>query len=735
MTDSNINTDNSAFQTTEPDMQPIYSSGIPLLPDPGFLWQVFRRNLLMFLIILCIIGGLTAALLRTLEPVYIARASILIEPTTDPIRTTAPGQRNGIINADEVDTEIRLIGSALVAERAALLMASSKLRSDENQITDDQIKAMTSQILGTIRVSRSGQTRIADITGVSRDPEFAAAAANAVAQAYLTSQVEAKTSRTDASGAFINTRLKELETNALNAQARLDTYKSDRGLVGAQGLTSADQEVRLLNTQVSTAEADFQEKQAKLDTARSQLVAGGRGENLGATLNSGTISGLRQSEALASSRLSVLTQRYGALHPERQQAEAELSDIRIRIQEEVKRILSSLEGDVLTAESRLNSLKRSLASARRRLDDTNSAQAGLSRLQQQADAARSIYQSFLERSQETGALRDSAMPDAIISAEATVPTAPSGPRYKVIGAAGAILALGFGVFGILVAEYLRRGVQTKRDVEKRLQLRYAGAIPTLKSTTGWRRPRLAPHDYVLEYPQSLFAESFRSIRAFLTLSPGTRARAIAVTSALPGEGKTTTSLCLALTTAAEGTNAILVDADLRRRGASRLVNYYSQKDIYDYLLRGADLSECLYTDPISKLKVLGSNGTSPDPTNPLQEALIKKMFDELRSKFDVIIVDTAPILGVADGRIIATLADRVLLVTKWKKTSMRAVEAVTSMLINTKAKVTGLALTQVNIKKYASTGDGDVYGYTKKFRGYYQNETSADRKKQASVTK
>jgi len=92
MTDSNINTGNSAFQTTEPDMQPIYNSGIPLLPDPGFLWQVFRRNLLMFLIILCIVGGLTAALLKTLEPVYIARASILIEPTTDPIRTTAPGQ-------------------------------------------------------------------------------------------------------------------------------------------------------------------------------------------------------------------------------------------------------------------------------------------------------------------------------------------------------------------------------------------------------------------------------------------------------------------------------------------------------------------------------------------------------------------------------------------------------------------------------------------------------------------
>ena len=710
-----------------PDAQPIETMGhssqsmsvnVPILPDPGFLWQVFRRNFWLFSFVILIFAVPAIYFINTLDPIYASRASILIEPTAEPIRTTAPGQSNGIVNADEVDTEIRLIGSPLVAERAAVLFASKYI---DKEITESDLGDLTKQIAGSVRVTRAGQTRIADITASGIDPEFVARAANSVAEAYLGSQVEVKTSRTDASAAFINARLKELERNSLNAQTRLDNYRADNGLVSAQGLTNSDQEVSLLNQQVSSAEANLQAAQARLSTMRAQLLSGGGGEDVGATLNSGTISILRQSEANASSRLASLVQRYGPAHPERRQAEAELSTVRERIQEEIARILSSLEADVQTADSRVRSLRGSLRQAQTRRDSTNSAQAGLSRLMQQADAARAIYQSFLERSQETGALRDSAMPDAMISARAEVPSAPVGPRYKLLSVAAGILGVGAGFFALLVAEYLRRGVQTKRDVQKRLNLRYAGAIPTLRSTVGWRKSRLMPHDYVLEHPQSIFAESFRSIRAFLMLSPGRAARAIAITSALPGEGKTTTSLCLALTTAAEGINTVLVDADLRRRGASRTVHYFAQKDIYDYALDGAPLSECLYTDPGSNLKVLGSNSLPSHNRNPLQEEMIVKMFDELRETFDVIIVDTAPILGVADGRVIATLADRVLMVTRWKKTSMRAVEAVTSMLLDTKAKVTGLALTQVNIKKYASTGDGDVYAYTKKFRGYYNN--------------
>ena len=264
-------------------------------------------------------------------------------------------------------------------------------------------------------------------------------------------------------------------------------------------------------------------------------------------------------------------------------------------------------------------------------------------------------------------------------------------------------------------------MQTKRDVERRLKLRYAGAIPSLSSTVKGRKALQPPHDYVIAHSHSLFAEAFRSIRTFLTLSPGAKPRTIAITSALPGEGKTTTSVCIARTSAAEGLNVVLVDADLRRRGSSVLMDYDNEKDLRSYLAGEATLDECLKIDPLSGLAVLGTHDVPDSAYNPLTEAKIRELFDALRDRFDIVIVDTAPILGVAEGRILATAADRVLVITRWKKTSMRAVEAAVMMLLDAKAKITGLALSQVNIKKYASTGDGDVYAYTKKFQGYYQN--------------
>ena len=512
-----------------------------------------------------------------------------------------------------------------------------------------------------------------------------------------------------------------MQRTAISTQSAVDQYRAARGLSRNDGGTNAEQEVSNLNTELAQSRADLAEKRGRYNSAREQLNRGGGGADVGAALGSGTIGSLRQQEATVSAQLAVLRERYGPLHPERRQAEEEIRDIRDRIQEEIDRVLSSLQADVQTAQSRVSSLESSRASALGSVRGNTAAQTGLSALEQRADAAQAIYESFLERSQEAGALRDSAMPDASIASRAVVPSSPSSPNYVLIGLAGAVFALSAGLFSILIAEYLRRGVQTKRNVERHLQLRYAGAIPTLSSTLTGRRAIEAPHDYIISHPHSLSPNPCRSIRTFLTLSPGARSRTIAITSALPGEGKTTTSVCLARTSAAEGLNVVLVDADLRRRGSSALLDYSSEKDIFDYLAGEASLAECIYTDPLSGLSIVGSNQVQEDARNPLTEARVRVIFDELREKFDIVIVDTAPILGVAEGRILASAADRVLVITKWKRTSMRAVEAAVAMLVEAKAKVTGLALSQVNIKKYASTGDGDVYAYTKKFRGYYQN--------------
>ncbi|MCV0383619.1 MAG: polysaccharide biosynthesis tyrosine autokinase [Erythrobacter sp.] len=710
--------DNETAQNEEPAVGE-QRTAIPLLPDPGLVWQAFRRNLLLFVAVVGAVLALTAAYLATAPRIYRAQASILIQPTSDPVQTTEPGDARPVVNADQVDTEIRLIQSPFVSDIAARNYARNFASPDGDRFTEEEISALAARMNGATMVARSGQSRVVDVIAQDVDPAFAASAANLVAEAYLQSQVRVKVGDTETSASFINARLSELESNALTAQAALDNYRAERGLISGTGGTNAEQEVSALNQQLAVARADLAEKRGRYNAARQQLSRGGGGADVGAALGSGTISGLRSQEATVSAQLAVLRERYGELYPERRQAEQELREIRQRIQEEINRVLSSLDAEVQTAQSRVASLESSRAGSLGALTVTGRAQTQLNELQQKADAAQAIYRSFLNRSQETEALRDSALPDARISARATVPRAPSSPNIPLTVLIGGFLAFAGGFGAVGTAEYLRRGIQTRRDVEKQLGLRYAGAVPTLESAARKSGPLEAPQDYVLQHPHSLFTEAFRSIRTFLSLSPGKRARVIAITSALPREGKTTTAACLSRSTAAEGIRTVLVDADLRRRGSSEIFGFDHKHDIHDLLAGTASLADCIIRDEASGLDILGSSGNPDRPLTSITEERVERLLEMLRENYDVAIIDTAPVLGVAESRVWTNCADRILLLSQWKKTSVRAVDAAASMLIEAGGKITGLAVTQVDIRKYASTGDGDVYGYAKKFRGYY----------------
>lgn len=698
------------------------ASRVPFLPDPGLMWQVFRRNLKLFLAIVVLVLGLTAGWALTRTPLYEASSSVLIKPSASPVRTTTVDEpQAAAANAEIIDTQIRLIGSEYIAARAATAYARQSPPPDGGTWTEEKRADLASRMLNLMTVTRDGTTLVIDITAQGEDPEFVAATANLFAEQYIQAQVDAKTNSSSETGRFLQTRLAELQRDALAAQAAVDQYRVRNNLVSANGGTMAEQEVSQLNQQLAIAQADLAEKRGRLAAAQQQLTRGGGGADVGAALGSGTIGGLRSQEATTAAELAAVTARYGPLHPQRRQLENRLLEIRSSIQQEIDRVLSSLRAEVATAQSRVASLSGSRGGAAGALAANGRAQAGLNALLVRAKAAETIYENFLARMREVGALQGAEQPDATIAVRAEVPELPVSPNLRLLALAGIVGALALGLAGIGAAEYLRRGVQTKRDVERRLRLRYAGAVPTLKSALGKARTRDEPHDYIVNHPHSLFAEAFRSIRTFLTLSAGSRARVIAITSALPREGKTTTAVCLARATAMEGARTLLVDADLRRRGASELLRYPDQPDLYRYLAGDTPLEQAVFVDDASGLHVLGTVEPPTNALNPLVEARVSAMFAELREHYDVIIVDTAPVLGVAETRVVAMLADRVLLLTRWKHTSLRAIEAMADMLVDGGAKITGLALTQVDINRYASTGDGDVYGYAKKFRGYYTN--------------
>ena len=687
-----------------------------LLPDPRILWTVFRRNIKLFLALFGAVWLVFLAWAVLSEKVYSSQASILFEDTPDPIEIddTRPRQAG---DRNLIDTEVRMMTSPELVDRAVAVYTQRYPEQDGQPWTEQSREALGNAMLDTIVVAQDGSTRIVDLTGYAEDPQFAADVANIFAREYIQAQIDLRSGSMENSDRWLKARLAELEEQARETQAAVDRFKVNNDLVSANGATVAEQEVSTLNQQLASAQADLAEKVGRLQAAQAQLGRGGGGADVGAALGSGTITNLRQQEAELGAQLAEMRQRYGPDFPRRLQVEDRLTEVQAAIQREINRIISSLSAEVQTAQSRVNSLQSSRGRAEGELNANGRAQTVLNQLEQKARAAQTVYQDFLERSSQVSAARFLQQPDARIVREAKVPLLPSYPDYRLAALLAGVLSLGLGFAGIGVAEYLRRGIETKRDVEQGLRVHYAGAIPNLRSSTRTRVTESCV-DYVMSHPRSLFAESFRNIRMFLTLSGLPGSQVLAITSALPQEGKTTTSACLARTTAASGLRTLLIDSDFRRRGSSEMFGYNELRGLSDVLAETAPLGESLHIDPQSGLHILGIGAEETTGELASPQAL-QRLLERARREYDVVVVDTGPILGVADARQICALADRVLLLSRWRETSVKAVEAAIDILEDSGASLAGIALTQVDVSRYASTGESDVFAYTRQFRGYY----------------
>ena len=690
------------------------------LPDPQAAWTVFRRHLVLFFTVFALMVAATAAWTLYQTPVYAARSSLLVRPQADEVVDVKAVTPDLPATSDIVNTQVRLMQSPtlalLVAQRYAALHPNDPLVQGRGLVD------IASTVSKMAFISRVASTYVIEVEVNSQDAKQAAEIANLYVTEFVGSDKATKVQANAAADDWLRRRTAELAREATAADAALQEYKIRNGLISTEGATLSEQEISTLNQQIASAEAELAEKQGRLASARRQLEQGSGGADVGAALGSGTIGTLRTREAEASAKVAQLSSRYGEKYPDLVKARSELSAIKADIQSEIDRILSNLQAEVNVASSRLSSLRDSRARSTGTLSRNNAAQVGLLALQRRADAAKAIYETFLNRSRETNAQQGLQRADTRVDSYATVPSEPDFPNRRLAAALGLVGGILAGLGAIALAEYLQGGVRTKADVEQRLGVRYAGAVPALASTLGSLRLTEPVHDYIVSHPFSAFAESFRSLRTFLLLgsrhAPGV-GRALAITSALPQEGKTTTALCLARTSALGGVPTVLVDCDLRRRGASLALGN-GRNGLYN-VLEGGALDDNLFLDAATGLYVLGTDQAPTSVIDPLNAASMGKLVAALRQRFQVIVIDTAPLLGVADARVVAASADRTILITRWGKTSIRATEAAIDMLIAANAKLSGIALTQVDIRRHASTGYSDSYSYHKRFRGYYAN--------------
>jgi polysaccharide biosynthesis transport protein len=730
--------------------------------DINRLISAFRRRWLMLVSVTLVVLIGVAVFTFAQTPRYTATASIMINTRTSQvsgIQQVLSGL-SGLSDESVLDTEVEVLRSRTLADRVvkalnldndpefndALRPASplnnmlrgrlgavralfgkgptpttAPLGPQANALMSSEIHdGVVDEVLRHLIVRRSGTTYVINLSFISTNPAKAAAIANAYADRYLVEQMQAKYDASQAASRWLNQRLAELQPEVEQAEAAVQQYKAQHGLLASVGSSLTEQEISNLNTQLDQAKADLAEKDARMRTAQQEVQAGSTGDNLAGPLTSSTVSGLRTQQAEASSKVADLQTKYGPRHPEVQRAQRQLADINSQISAELARQVANLRSEYTIAAQRVASLQASLAGAKGTLVGNNAASVQLDDLQRRASASSTLYDSLLARAKQVSTDQGNEQADGRIVSHAKIPTGASSPNKLMNLALGLMVGLGGGVGGIFLLEMLGSGVNTTEEVERYFRLPHLGPVLMLDSNTKGKNAGIEASRYVADKPLSAFSEAFRNLRASIQFSKiDGPVKVVALTSAVPGEGKTTTTVCLGKSMAMSGAKVVIVDCDLRCGAVNRLLDVVPGAGLIEVLKGTADLDDVLIRDHASGAWVLPLAETVYSPLDVFGSEAMDRLLEELRRRFDIVLLDTAPVIPVSDTRILAAKADVVVLLAQWRKTPRRVIESAIASLNFVGADIAGIALTQVDAHELSKYGEGDAGFYYPAYRRYY----------------
>jgi exopolysaccharide transport family protein len=712
--------------------------------DVERLIAAFRRRLWLFLAV----GGVIAAALLFVmlrqTPMYTATANVMINTRTEKVVDSQAVLSGLTADTGTVDTEVEVLKSpqlaATVVDTLKLdkdpefnpalkppglvgsILGGKKAASERNApgAAEAERQAVIAAVGKQLTVRRVGLTYSITISFQSTSAMKAATIANGFADAYIRSQLTAKFDATRQANSFLNNRLDTLRTQLQEADAAVSNYRVANNLLSSEGTTLTEQEISAYNQQLAQARVQQAEDEARLRTARAQLAAGSNGDDVGEALSSQVVQNLRAQRAVVSGRVAEMSGRYGERHPDMVRAQRELADIDQQIQAEIRRIVSNLEARVRVSQQRTASVEASLGGARGTLAANSAASVHLKELEGNAEAARNVYQSFLDRYKQTGAQEGVEQADARVVSHAVPPSRQSSPNVMLALALSVVVGAGAGMAAVIVAEIMDAGLATSDDVERKIGLASVASIPLMSSVAEANERGIQPIDYVLRKPLSGFAEAFRSLRtSILYAVPGQQGKIVVLTSALPGEGKTTTSICLARVAAQAGSKVLLLDCDLRRRAVTRTLGLTPEKGLAEVLHGSAPLESTVVLDQASGAYVLPLAHTASSTEDIFGLPAMDQLLARARASFDLIILDTAPVLALADTRILAGKTDLVVLLARWRKTPARAIGASVRLLQQANAQIAGVALTQVDMNAQSKHGYGDAGYYYDEYKKYY----------------
>lgn len=570
-----------------------------------------------------------------------------------------------------------------------------------------------------LKVTAEGRSYVIKLAFTSEDPKKAARIVNAAADLYVANLRDEKVEKTDRASAWLAQRLDVLKAEVETAENAVEQYRAENGINEVDGVTLNEQRLYNVNQRLSELRADYAGSQAKLAQIGTMRTQGIQAlQAVPEVLQSQVIIDLRQRETELLKEESELRSTYGDKHPMIQSIQQEKATLQRKIDAEVERITKTIENDSEVIASRIKALEDQVKEVSAGTSLDREVAVKLHQLERDADASRNLYNLILARYKETVDQQELIEADAKVVSTAAPPSEPSSPGPKLFGAVGFTASLMLGALLALLMERFDNGLRSAKQVEQTLSLPALGLVPRLERLKRGQKP----HQYLLSKPLSAYAESLRAIYTSLQLSNVDDPPQVAlVTSSLPQEGKTTLSLSLATFAASSGQRVLLMDLDLRHPSVHRDLGVTPTQGLVEYMAGERELDEVIVRNDAANLWYLPIKRQTANPTDLLGSQKMKVLFAELRQRFDFIVLDTAPLLGVTDTKVVSRFADTVLFVMQWDKTSKDTATNALAHMREAKGRVAGVVLTQVDVRRHAQYGYGDVGQYYGKYQKYYVN--------------
>jgi exopolysaccharide transport family protein len=731
--------------------------------------RVLVKRRWIILTFTCVVLVVTAIATWTATPIYRATIKLEIDPeqtnvlpfkdAIDPGSTYAQSQEYlqtqfkvlesetlaaRVVRALNLDTDPRFLTQARPTVQSKTLEwlrgifgLSEKIdtKVDPGSLEERRLESLARYFRASLTTTPIRNSRLVDVSFDARDPKLAAEAANTLATEYIQMNFETKFNATTTASDFLARQLVDLKAKVEKSEEELVRFSQQHDIYTLGDKENVIlQKLSDLNTALTTAQADRIQKESVWNIVQQA----GPG-NFPDTLRNPSIQGLETNVATLMVQHARLSALFKPGWPELDQVTGQVTEAEKQLAFEKQRAIKNADTEYRTALQREKLLAQALSAQKVEASTLNQNSIQYNILKRQVESDKQLYEGLLQRMKEAGVSAGLKSNNIHVVDPAQAPRSPYKPNKPLNLSLAMVIGLLLGLGLAFFIEFLDSSIKTPDDVDRFIKLPSLGVIPSVSSLPPASHHKMLPAltgngnggngtlpeksvEMITYYDvKSLISEAYRNLRTSILLSSssGYRQKVLLVTSSIANEGKTTSAINIAITLSQTGDRVVLLDCDMRNPRLHRILDIKNSAGMSTFLSGNSDLSSLIQQSPIPNLFVVPAGRIPPNPAELVGSPRMKQGLTLLEEHFDHIVIDSPPVLSVADARILGAIADGVVLVIKGGETSKQAVQRTKRLLLEVNAHLIGTLLNSVDVhsadyyyySKYYAYGYGKKYGY------------------------